>query len=129
MEVSTRELVPGDFVAVTIGMNIPADGIVVSEGDPLQLDYSSLTGESIPEKNGKGDVVLSAAVVLVGEGEMVVTKTGIDSSLGTTQALIAEAKKAKGEWWRTGQVAFARCGFFSVPLVRWWPSLSAPTPL
>ena len=73
MEVSTRELVPGDFVAVTIGMNIPADGIVVSEGDPLQLDCSSLTGEPIPEKKGKGDMVLSGAVVLVGEGEMVVT--------------------------------------------------------
>ena len=95
VEVPTRELVPGDFVAVTIGMTIPADGVVVSEGEPLKLDYSSLTGEPIPEKKGKGDVVLSGAVVLVGEGEMVVTKTGIDSSLGTTQALIAEAKKEK----------------------------------
>ena len=70
MEVPTRELVP---VAVTVGTTIPADGIVVSEGDPLQLDCSSLTGEPIPEKKGKGDMVLSGAVVLVGEGEMVVT--------------------------------------------------------
>ena len=60
-------------MAVTVGTTIPADGIVVSEGDPLQLDCSSLTGEPIPEKKGKGDMVLSGAVVLVGEGEMVVT--------------------------------------------------------
>lgn len=94
-EIPTRELLPGDYVAVTIGMTIPADGVVVSEGEPLKLDYASLTGEPLPEKKGRGDTVLSGAVVLVGEGEMVVRKTGKDSSLGTTQALIAEAKKEK----------------------------------
>ena len=76
-------------------MTIPADGVVVSKGEPLKLDYSSLTGEPIPEKKGEGDAVLSGAVVLVGEGEMVITKIGKESSLGTTQALIAEAKKEK----------------------------------
>ena len=93
--IPNRELVPGDLVAVTIGMTIPADGIFVSEGEPLKLDYSSLTGEPLPEKKYQGDLVLSGAVVLVGEGEMIVTHTGALSSLGTTQALIAEAKKEK----------------------------------
>jgi H+-transporting ATPase len=93
--IPNRELVPGDLVAVTIGMTIPADGVFVSPGEPLKLDYSSLTGEPLPEKKYKGDLVLSGAVVLVGEGEMIVTKTGLLSSLGTTQALIAEAKKEK----------------------------------
>ena len=96
-----RELVPGDLVAVTIGMTIPADGIVVSDGEPLKLDYSSLTGEPLPEKKGRGATVLSGAVVLVGEGEMLVTKTGPSSSLGTTQALIAEAKAEKEKGWGT----------------------------
>ena len=95
--IPNRELVPGDLVAVTIGMTIPADGIFVSEGEPLKLDYSSLTGEPLPEKKYQGDLVLSGAVVLVGEGEMIVTHTGALSSLGTTQALIAEAKKEKNE--------------------------------
>ena len=94
-QVPTRELLPGDFVAVVIGMTIPADGIAVHDGEPLKLDYSSLTGEPLPEKKGKGDYVLSGAVVLVGEGEMIVTHTGKDSSLGTTQVLIAEAKQEK----------------------------------
>jgi len=94
-QVPTRELVPGDLVAVTIGMTIPADGVFVSEGEPLKLDYSSLTGEPLPEKKGKGEPILSGAVVLVGEGEMIVSRTGESSSLGTTQALIAEAKKSK----------------------------------
>lgn len=92
---ATRELVPGDMVAITIGMTIPADGVVVSEGEPLKLDYSSLTGEPLPEKKGRGEALLSGAVVLVGEGEMIVTRTGVDSSLGTTQALIAQARQEK----------------------------------
>ena len=95
IQLPTRELVPGDLVAVTIGMTIPADGIVVHDGEPLKLDYSSLTGEPLPEKKGQGSTVLSGAVVLVGEGEMLVTQTGIKSSLGTTQALIADAKAEK----------------------------------
>mmetsp|Transcript_27096 Transcript_27096/g.45163 ORF Transcript_27096/g.45163 Transcript_27096/m.45163 type:complete len:939 (+) Transcript_27096:3-2819(+) len=94
-QLPTRQLVPGDFVAVTIGMTIPADGVAVHDGEPLKLDYASLTGEPLPEKKSKGDAILSGAVVLVGEGEMVITHTGIESSLGTTQALIAEAKKEK----------------------------------
>ena len=95
VQLPTRELVPGDLVAVVIGACIPADGVIVSDGEQLKLDYSSLTGEPLPEKKGKGDHVLSGAVVLVGEGEMIVTKTGIESSLGTTQALIADAKAEK----------------------------------
>lgn len=95
VKVPTRELVPGDLVAVTIGMTIPADGVFVSHGEPLKLDYSSLTGEPLPEKKYRGQAILSGAVVLVGEGEMIVTRTGANSSLGTTQALIAEAKKEK----------------------------------
>jgi H+-transporting ATPase len=63
----TRELLPGDLVAVTIGMTIPADGVFASEGEPLKLDYSSLTGEPLPEKKARGDTVLSGAVVLVGK--------------------------------------------------------------
>jgi H+-transporting ATPase len=71
VKLTTRDLVPGDLVAVNIGMTIPADGVVASEGEPLKLDYSSLTGEPLPEKKGRGDPILSGAVVLVGEGEMI----------------------------------------------------------
>ncbi|MBJ6980886.1 HAD-IC family P-type ATPase [Luteimonas sp. MC1572] len=42
-----RELVPGDVVEVAAGDWIPADGLVLSGGDP-QFDESSLTGESLP---------------------------------------------------------------------------------
>lgn len=39
------ELLVGDIIKLTLGMNIPADGIVI-EGNDLKIDESSLTGES-----------------------------------------------------------------------------------
>jgi Ca2+-transporting ATPase len=42
-----RELVPGDLVEVTPGEYFPADGLLVS-GSGLQVDESTLTGESLP---------------------------------------------------------------------------------
>lgn len=46
-ELPSRELVPGDLVQVAPGEYVPADGLVVS-GDALQVDESTLTGESMP---------------------------------------------------------------------------------
>ncbi|HEY9023628.1 MAG TPA: cation-transporting P-type ATPase [Burkholderiaceae bacterium] len=45
--IPARELVPGDLVEVMPGMYFPADGLLVS-GQDLQVDESTLTGESLP---------------------------------------------------------------------------------
>lgn len=47
--IPARELVPGDLVIVPTGMPFPADGILV-ESHSVQVDESSLTGESFPIK-------------------------------------------------------------------------------
>ncbi|GMI29748.1 hypothetical protein TeGR_g14678 [Tetraparma gracilis] len=94
-QLPTREIAVGDLVAVNQGMEVPCDGRVASEGEPIKLDYSSLTGEPLPEKKARGDPVLSGAVVLVGEAEMIAEAVGPLSSLGETQLLVAEAKAAK----------------------------------
>lgn len=41
------ELVPGDLVMVSTGSSFPADGLIV-QGQDLQVDESSLTGEAFP---------------------------------------------------------------------------------
>lgn len=46
-EIPSRELVPGDLVEVSPGEYFPADGLLVS-GTRLQVDESTLTGESLP---------------------------------------------------------------------------------
>jgi Ca2+-transporting ATPase len=45
--VPSRELVPGDLVTITPGAYFPADGLLVG-GSGLQVDESTLTGESLP---------------------------------------------------------------------------------
>lgn len=46
-EIPSRELAPGDLVEVAAGDYFPADGLLMS-GDRLQVDESTLTGESLP---------------------------------------------------------------------------------
>jgi Ca2+-transporting ATPase len=43
------DVVPGDLVLVSAGMSFPADGLIV-EGTDIQVDESSLTGESLPAR-------------------------------------------------------------------------------
>ncbi|NZA27115.1 cation-transporting P-type ATPase [Luteimonas sp. SJ-92] len=50
-----RDLVPGDVVEVAAGGWVPADGLLLSGGDP-QFDESSLTGESFPVRKRALDV-------------------------------------------------------------------------
>ncbi|HEY0824958.1 MAG TPA: cation-transporting P-type ATPase [Ramlibacter sp.] len=46
-DIPARELVPGDLAQVQPGEYFPADGLLVA-GEGLQVDESSLTGESMP---------------------------------------------------------------------------------
>ena len=46
-DIPSRELVPGDLVEVKPGEYFPADGLLVF-GNGLQVDESTLTGESLP---------------------------------------------------------------------------------
>ena len=51
-----RELVPGDAIRLRLGDIVPADARLLA-GDPIEVDQSALTGESLPatRKPGEGD--------------------------------------------------------------------------
>jgi H+-transporting ATPase len=88
--VPTRELVPGDIVRLRIGDIVPADAKLL-EGDPLQVDQSALTGESLPVQRTTEQVVYSGSVVKQGEIDAVVYATGGATFFGETARLMAEA--------------------------------------
>jgi H+-transporting ATPase len=88
--IPARELVPGDIVRLRIGDIVPADSRLL-EGDPLEVDQSALTGESLPVERKSGDVIYSGSIVRQGEIEALVYGTGTNTYFGKTARLVEEA--------------------------------------
>ncbi len=86
---SAVELVPGDVIRLRLGDIVPADARLL-DGDPLSLDQSALTGESLPAKCVTGDAVYSASIVRQGEISALVYATGSDTFFGTTANLVQD---------------------------------------
>ncbi|KAL4626624.1 hypothetical protein ACB092_05G110600 [Castanea dentata] len=80
-------LVPGDMISVKLGDIIPADARLL-EGDPLKIDQSSLTGESLPVTKHPGVEVFSGSTVKQGEIEAVVIATGVHTFFGKAAHLV-----------------------------------------
>ncbi len=60
-EIAARDVVPGDLVEVAAGEHFPADGVLI-QGTELQIDESSLTGESYPARKQALTALHSAQV-------------------------------------------------------------------
>ncbi|KAH7440606.1 hypothetical protein KP509_03G001500 [Ceratopteris richardii] len=86
-ETSADILVPGDIISIKLGDIIPAD-IVLLGGDPVHVDQSALTGESLPVTKKSGDKVLSGSICKQGEIEAVVVATGVRTFLGKAADLV-----------------------------------------
>ena len=100
VEISARELVPGDVVLLEAGNLVPADGRLI-ESINLKVEEAALTGESEPvEKNTRTSVgndaplgdqhgmVFMGTVITYGRGTAVVTATGMKTELGKIADLI-----------------------------------------
>ena len=87
---SARELVPGDVIRIRIGDIIPADARLL-DGDPVEVDQSALTGESLPVSRSPGEVVFSGSILRQGETGAMVYSTGADTYFGKTALLVDEA--------------------------------------
>ncbi|XP_022135074.1 ATPase 11, plasma membrane-type-like isoform X1 [Momordica charantia] len=80
-------LVPGDVISIKLGDIIPADARLL-EGDPLKIDQSALTGESLPVTKGPGDGIYSGSTCKQGEIEAVVIATGVHTFFGKAAHLV-----------------------------------------
>jgi len=90
-DIAARELVPGDVVALKLGVIVPADAELFDAGQ-LSLDQSALTGESLPVDKSAGETVYSGSVVRQGEAKAVVTAIGANSYFGRTAGLVQSAQ-------------------------------------
>ncbi|MGB6429329.1 MAG: plasma-membrane proton-efflux P-type ATPase [Candidatus Acidiferrales bacterium] len=85
-----RELVPGDVIRLCLGDIVPADARLLA-GDPVQVDQSALTGESLPATRKPGDAVFSGSILKRGEADALVYATGAKTYFGKTAQLVEEA--------------------------------------
>ncbi len=85
-----RELVPGDVIRVRLGDIVPADARLLV-GDPIEVDQSALTGESLPVQRKPGEAVFSGSIIRQGEIEAMVYATGANTYFGKTAQLVQEA--------------------------------------
>jgi len=86
-----RELVPGDVIGIRLGDIVPADARLL-EGDPIEVDQSALTGESLPVERKSGEAVYSGSIVRQGEIDALVYGTGANTYFGKTAQLVQEAR-------------------------------------
>jgi Ca2+-transporting ATPase len=105
-EISAEELVPGDIVLIEEGDRIPADGRLI-EAINLQIEEAALTGESLPvakstdaietdSKIGVGDrknMAFMGTSANYGRGEMVITKTGLNTEIGNIAAMLLQVEE------------------------------------
>ncbi|MGO9543592.1 MAG: plasma-membrane proton-efflux P-type ATPase [Rhodomicrobium sp.] len=87
---AARDLVPGDVIRVRLGDIVPADARLL-EGDPIEVDQSALTGESLPATRKSGEAVFSGSIVRQGEIGALVYATGANTYFGKTAQLVQEA--------------------------------------
>ena len=106
-EIPAAKVVPGDIVLLDAGSLVAADGRLL-ECYNLQVNESSLTGESLPVEKRAGvedvagiplgdqyNIVFAGSLVTGGRGVFVVTATGMETELGKIARLMNMAKEKK----------------------------------
>jgi H+-transporting ATPase len=83
------ELVPGDVIRLRLGDIVPADARLLA-GDPVEVDQSALTGESLPATRKPGEAVFSGSIIRQGEANAMVYATGEKTYFGKTAQLVEE---------------------------------------
>lgn len=102
VEINASEVVPGDIMLLYEGDKISADARLIEQND-LQVDLSSLTGESEPEQlqleadneeiSRSRNMVFSGSLVQSGDGRAIVCATGMDTQIGR---IVELTKKTTG---------------------------------
>ncbi|PSN10293.1 carbonate dehydratase, partial [filamentous cyanobacterium CCT1] len=104
VQVSSRDLVPGDIVLLSSGDKVPAD-LRLLRGRTLQINESGLTGESVAvEKQPdletlpadtplaeRHNMAYAGSFVTFGQGEGVVVATGLNTETGRISKLMGES--------------------------------------
>ncbi|KAK0606651.1 hypothetical protein LWI29_002117 [Acer saccharum] len=89
-QISIFEIVVGDVICLKIGDQIPADGLFL-EGHSLQVDKSSMTGESdhVEVNKSQNPFLFSGTKVVDGYACMLATSVGMNTTWGQMMSQIS----------------------------------------
>jgi Ca2+-transporting ATPase len=106
-EFETALLVPGDMLVLKTGRRVPADARLL-EAFGLEVDESSLTGESLPvvkdatvtlpseiRITDQINMLFAGTIITRGRAKALVTATGVNSELGRVVGITKAAKEPK----------------------------------
>lgn len=119
--VPVSDLAPGDQVLIRPGESVPADGQVLQGRS--SLDESLLTGESLPQLRGEGDLLVGGTVNTESPLLMTVRQVGEDTVLSAIVRLLDRAQTEKPG---VARLADRVAGWFVTALlvlaavVGWW---------
>lgn len=102
-QIKVEQLVPGDVFDIQAGDSVPADARVFNTSN-LQVDESSLTGESVPVekvdayKHGDGEfaqqnIIFAGTICTSGTASAIALATGMDTEFGRIAKLTESQKK------------------------------------
>ena len=109
MDIPTKEVVIGDLLVLKQGDRIPADGRIIKSVN-LEVNESSLTGESEPQKKkeqglalklkdisiaDRDNMIFYGTYITTGNGTAVATKIGKDTEIGKISVGLEEAGTAE----------------------------------
>lgn len=92
-EIPIKEVKVGDLLAVLPGEKIPTDAVITA--GQSAIDASMLTGESLPQNVGVGDLVAGATINLEGRLVVEATHVGANTQLAQIAKLVEEAQTSK----------------------------------
>ena len=92
--VAAGDLRPGDRLLVRPGERVATDGVILAGRSAL--NFSAITGESVPVERGPGDEVYAATINGRSALEVEVTATTDDNSLARVVRMVEEAQERKG---------------------------------
>ncbi len=92
--VAAGDLRPGDRLLVRPGERLATDGII--RAGRSALDFSAITGESLPVERGPGEVVYAAAINGRAALEIEASASTDDNSLARIVRIVEEAQERKG---------------------------------
>ncbi len=93
IEIRIDEVTVGDMVRVRAGEMVPVDGSL-TEGESY-VDESMITGEPIPVRKGKGDLVIGGTINTTGSFLFVAERVGKETMLARIIRMVDEASGSR----------------------------------